>query len=136
LERATRQGGVVMYRVFDNVEKRWVREGIYLSPNNDLSTSKKVLFGSEKLSLVSSQRYIFHRDIGLCDKNEVLIFEGDIGKIKSLDSIGLITYVPEHASYYLLDYKNSKYYTLGEANCKEIEIIGNVLENSNLIGLN
>lgn len=125
-----------MYRVFDNVEKRWVREGIYLSPNNDLSTSKNALFGSKRLSLASDQRYIFHRDIGLCDKNKSLIFEGDICKVPSFDIVGLIAYVPEHASYYLLDYKNSKYYELGIDECKEIEIIGNVLENSNLIGLN
>ncbi len=34
-----------MYRVFDKKEKCWVKDGIYLSPNNDLSTSKKAIFG-------------------------------------------------------------------------------------------
>ena len=122
-----------MYRVYDNKEKRFVREGIYLSPNDDLSTSKKALFGTEKLSLVSDQRYTFHKDIGLYDKNNILIFEGDICRIQFLDSIGMVAYVPEHAAYYLFDYKNSKYYTLGTAQCKEVEIIGNIFDNADLL---
>ena len=125
-----------MYRIYDNKEKCWVRDGFYLSPNGDLSTSKKALFGAEKLSLVSEQRYTFHRDIGLCDKNNTLIFEGDICKIELLNIIGVVAYVYDRASYYLLDYKNSKYYTLGASNCKEIEIIGNIFDNSDLINLN
>ena len=122
-----------MYRVFDNVKKKWVREGIYLSPNNDLSTSKKALFGTEKLSLVSEHRYTYHRDIGLCDKNGVLIFEGDIGKVERINVIGVIAYVAEHASYYLLDEKDYKFYPLSEERCREIEVIGNVFENKNLL---
>ena len=122
-----------MYRVYDSKEKCWVKEGIYISPNNDLSISKKAMFGAEKLSLVSYQRYIFHRDIGLHDMNETLIFEGDICRIARLDVIGVIAYCSEHASYYLFDYTNSKYYVLGITKCKEIEVIGNVLENNDLL---
>ena len=122
-----------MYRVYDNKEKCWVKEGIYISPNNDLFISKKAMFGAEKLSLISNQRYIFHRDIGLHDMNEALIFEGDICRIARLDVIGFIDYYAEHASYYLFDYANSKYYVLDTDKCKEIEVIGNVLENKDLL---
>lgn len=125
-----------MYRIFDNKEKVWVREGIYLSPNNDLSTSKRALFGTEKLSLVSEQRYILHRDIGLRDKNNIAIFEGDICKVESINVTGVVVYAYDHASYYLLDYANSKYYTLGIEQCKMVEVIGNIIENKDLLNLN
>ena len=122
-----------MYRVYDNKEKCWVKKGVYISPNNDLSISKKAMFGTEKLSLVSNQRYVFHRDIGLRDMNNTLIFEGDVCRIARLDTVGVIAYYPEHAAYYLFDYTNSKYYTLGIDKCKEIEIIGNVFDNDDLL---
>ena len=101
--------------------------------NDDLSVSKKALFGAEKLSLVP---YTYQRDIGLPDKNNVLIFEGDICKAESINVVGMIAYVPEHAAYYLLDYENSKYYELNEERCKSIEVIGNMFEHSDLLNLN
>lgn len=124
-----------MYRVYDNKEKHWVKKGIYISPNNDLSISKKAMFGAEKLSLVSGQRYIFHRDIGLRDKNKVLIFEGDICQItlENEEVIGVVAFAYEHATYYVFDYKNCKYYTLGIDKQDKIEVIGNVLDNENLL---
>ena len=122
-----------MYRVFDNKTGKWVREGIYLSPNNDLSTSKKALFGTEKLSLASEHRYKYHRDIGLNDINGHLIFEGDICKIEHINVVGVIAYISEHASYYLLDEKNLKYYPLGEERCRQIEIVGNIFDNKDLL---
>ena len=124
-----------MYRVYDNEKKKWVNEGIYLSPNDELSTSKKALFGSTKLYATSEDRYTYHRDIGLEDKNNKLIFEGDICSATSYNIMGVVAYVPEHASYYLLDDINLKYYPLGENYCKNIEIIGNVFDNRNLLHL-
>ena len=122
-----------MYRVFNNKEKCWVREGIYLSPNNDLSTSKKALFGTEKLSLASDNRYTWHRDIGLYDKNNKLVFEGDICKCKDGVFIGVVSYVREHAAYYLLDDEHMTYYPLGAEYMDMVEVIGNVLENQDLL---
>ena len=122
-----------MYRVFDSLKHCWVKKNIYLAPNNDLFVSTKTLFGAEKLSLVSDNRYIWHKDIGLNDKNNVRIFEGDICKVEHLDIIGVIAYIPEYASYCLLDDKNLKYYLLGEDRCKDIEVIGNVFDNQDLL---
>lgn len=124
-----------MYRVYDTKKNRWVKEGIYLSPNSDLSTSQRALFGAEKLSLVSTQRYILHRDIGLYDINKRLIFEGDIGKVENenISVTGLIAYHADHASFYLFDYINSKYYILTSEVCKNMEIIGNIFDNGNLL---
>ena len=122
-----------MFRVFDNKEKKWVKEGIYLSPNNDLSTSKKALFGTEKLSLASDNRYIWHRDIGLTDKNNKLVFEGDICKAKDGVFTGVVAYVREHAAYYLLDDEHMTYYPLGVQYMDMVEVIGNIFENQDLL---
>lgn len=122
-----------MYRVYDNKSKKWVREGIYLSPNNDLSTSKKALFGAEKLSLASDNQYIWQMDIGLVDKNNKLVFEGDICKCKDGVFTGVVAYVREHASYFLLDNEHMTYYPLGIDYMDMIEVIGNVLENQDLL---
>lgn len=126
-----------MYRVYDNKEKGWVQDCIYLSPNNDLSMekTKKSLFGKSKLTLVSEQRYTYQRDIGLLDKNGNLIFEGDICSTNSGDVMGVIAYIPEHASYYLLDDREMKYYPLGEERCKQLEVVGNVFEREGLISM-
>jgi hypothetical protein len=126
-----------MYRVYDNKDKGWVQDCIYPSPNDDLSMekTKKSLFSKTKLTLVSEQRYICQRDIGLTDKKEKLIFEGDICSTKSGDIMGVIAYIPEHASYYLLDDRTMKYYPLGKERCKQLEVIGNVFEREGLISM-
>lgn len=122
-----------MFKVFDKKEKCWIEEDIYLSPNNDLFISAKTLFGTEKLHLVSDKRYICQQDVGLSDVYDCLIYEGDICKIEHLDVVGVVAYASEHASYYLFDDKNLKYYPLNEEYCKQMEIIGNVLEDNDLL---
>lgn len=123
----------MMYRVYDNKEEKWLREGFFLSPNGDMYIPKKSLF-LNKLTLASEQRYVVQNEIGLHDKNGKLIFEGDICKIAALNVVGVIAYVSQHASYYLLDDKHMRYYPLYEKPIgKQIEVIGNVCENSDLL---
>lgn len=116
-----------MYRVYDNQTKSLVKDKIYISPNGDLYIAKKTLFG-EKLELVSDRKYTKHRSIGLRDGNNVEIYEGDVCRIESLDVTGVITYIPEHASYYLLDNQKYKYYPLHEARCRQLKVVGNVFD--------
>lgn len=119
-----------MYRVYDKKEKKWSQGNFYLSKNEDLYISKKSWFGREKLTLVPSIQYVWQRDIGLYDKNGILIYEGDICKIESLDITGIITYVSEFASFVLLDYDNNKYYELSKERCSnDVVIVGNIFEN-------
>lgn len=122
-----------MYRIYDNYEHQWVRDGVYLSPYNDMYTSKKTMFGAEKLSLASEQRYTLQQDIGLYDVNRKLIFEGDICRAKDKNVIGVIAYSSENASYYLFDNNDYKYYVLNEVRCKQMEVIGNVFDNKSIL---
>lgn len=123
-----------MYRVYDNKEKCWVRDDFFISPNEDMYIFNKHTFLKflSKPRLVPEQRYIVQRGIEMNDRNGKPIFEGDICKITERNIIGVIAYIPQHASYYLLDEKNKKYYPLYEKLINEqVEIIGNVCENNN-----
>lgn len=101
-----------------------------------ISVSNKHIFSnrSHKLMLVPEQRYVVQYDIDMNDCNGKKIYEGDICKINERNIVGVIVYVSQHASYYLLDEKNFKYYPLNKGLVeKRMEIIGNVLENNNLL---
>lgn len=124
-----------MYRLYDHKLGEWVRDDFYVSFFGDVYLSKKTLFGNDKMSLASENRYTLHQDIGYYDKNGKLIFEGDICKIV-VDGeviVCMVAYVPERASYMLLDYKYNAYYQFYEGVKELIEVIGNVLENQNLV---
>ena len=123
-----------MFRVYDTKGKRWIREGVFLSPNDDLSETKKFMFSKSKLSLIPDCRYVVTRDIGTYDKNGTLIYEGDILKSDKNDIVGLVVYIPDKATFVLLDYRKNKFYSLGTGICKDrLVIIGNNFENPELL---
>lgn len=124
-----------MYRVYDNEKKCWVKEDIFLSPIEDVIIFVNNLFGRKKPSLVPSSRYVYQRDIELLDKDDVLMYEGDIvqGDTTDIHFIGIITYLPQLASYVVLDYHTGKYYSLGEKQRKLIKIIGNIFDNRDML---
>lgn len=124
-----------MYRVYDNEKKHWVKEDIFLSPTEDVIMFFNSLFGRKKPSLVPSSRYVYQRDIELLDKNDVLMYEGDIvqGDTTDIHFIGIITYLSQLASYVVLDYHTGKYYSLGEKQRKLIKIIGNIFDNRDML---
>lgn len=104
-----------------------------MSPNNDLFIKDnkniiKKLFN--KLSIRTNRRYVYQIDIGLYDKNGALIFEGDVCKIikDDINVVGVVSYVPQFASYCILDKDNYKYCTLGVDKCEYIEVVGNVFD--------
>ena len=107
-----------------------MREGIFLSPNNDIN----LIFGNNKFSLIPDYRYAVVRDVGLEDMNDDLIYEGDVLKSKQDDIIGLVAYIPDKASFVLLDYHTNTYYPLGTNICKDrLIIVGNNFENADLL---
>ena len=125
-----------MFRVFDIIEHRWVKDDIYLAPNNDLFMLKKTKLGTKKMSLVSDKRYIVHKHIGLSDMKNIMIYEGDIVEVqinKDSKINMLVTYSPDISSYIILDFNENKYYSLGINNRKFVKVIGNVFENCDLL---
>ncbi len=120
------------YRVYDNEQKRWVRDNIYLNPDGDLFKIKKSIFGMVKVPLALSQdRYVYHKAIDLWDKNQKRVHEGDyimaqVSEDKSV--VGLVAFAVELSSYVILCVESDEFFTLGSETTDYIEIIGNVFD--------
>ena len=123
------------YRVYDNEKKRWIKDNIYLNPNGDLFLIKPALFGMLKIPLtLDNDRYIYHNDINLYDKNEVLVYEGDYVRARvaeDKEEVGLVSYAFELSAYVILCVDSDTFYTLGSNVSSEIEVIGNIFDGYN-----
>lgn len=120
-----------MFRVYDNIEKRWIKDGVYLSPNDELYLIKRFAFGQTKIVKLSQERYIYHKAIDLLDKNEVQVFEGDyiqaqVDKDKMV--VGLVAFAQELSSYVILCVDSDEFYTLGSEVKEHINVCGNVFD--------
>lgn len=120
------------YRVFDNERKEWVKKSIYLTPNGELFLIKRSLFGMVKTPLaLDANRYVYHRDINLYDKDGVLVYEGDYIRARvaeDKEEIGLVSYAHELSAYVILCVDSDTFYTLGSNVSEEISVIGNVFD--------
>lgn len=120
-----------MFRVYDKYEKCWVKDNIFITPNNEIYVLKKNLFG-EKLKMASTERYVYHKDVGLLDTDDVLIFEGDMVEAKVSEDktvTGMVAYAHELAAYVILCSGCDEYYVLGESVCEFVKVVGNVFDN-------
>lgn len=127
------------FRVYDIDKKKWLKENIYLSPNDELFLLKRGLFGTIKVPL-DAERYVFHKDIYVYDKKNRLVYEGDyikaiVGKVNENDEnsediieIGLICYAPKLSMYIMLCVNSDVWYSLGSNVSSVIEVIGNVFD--------
>lgn len=122
----------MVYRVYDNEQKKWLKDNIYLTPDGELFLIKQGLFGTIKTPLaLNAERYVFHKDINLYDKDGVLVFEGDYIKATvdtDKEEIGLVAYAHELSAYVILCVSNDTFYTLGSEVSSEIKVIGNVFD--------
>lgn len=122
-----------MFRIYNKENECWVKNGVYISPNphTNFYESKKSIFGLTKLKLASEGKYIFHKSIGLYDRNDKLVFEGDyveanVSEDKTI--IGLVVFAQELSSYIILCNETNEWFTLGSEVCNYIEVIGNVFD--------
>lgn len=123
---------MLSYRVYDTKKKCWVKDNVYLAPDGELFMIKRMLFGLiKRLPILSPDRYIYHRNINLQDKNSLEIYEGDYIKaqVKEEESvIGFVVYAHELSSYVILCVDSNEFFTLGSEVCELIEVIGNVFD--------
>ncbi len=120
-----------MFRVYDCISKKWIKDNVYLTPDDKLFLIKRSSLGWTKLSELSQDRYVYHKSIDLQDKNGKEVFEGDIIKAQvdeEKEETGLVVYAQELSSYVILCFGNDNFYTLGSEVCEYIEIVGNVFE--------
>lgn len=121
-----------LYRVYDTEKKHWVKDNVYLNPDGELFLIKRSVFGWCKVPLSLSQdRYVYHNDIELYDKNNELIFIGDYLKAKvdkDKEVVGLVTYAHEISAYAILCVDSNEFFTLGSEVTEFIQVIGNVFD--------
>lgn len=121
-----------MFRVFDGEKNRWIRDDVYLNPNGELFLIKQSMFGNVKsLLALDVNRYIYHRDINLYDKNGALVYEGDYIRAKVAEDksvVGLVAYAHELSAYVILCVDSDEFYTLGSETTEFIEVVGNVFD--------
>ena len=120
------------YRVYDNEQKKWVKNNIYLNPDGELFLIKKSMFGMVKVPLaLDANRYIYHKAIDLWDKNQKQVHEGDYIQAQVSEDrsvVGLVVFAVELSSYVILCVDSDEFYTLGNETTEFIEVIGNVFD--------
>lgn len=123
------------YRVFDTKNKIQITSTVVTDGRGDIFVCKQGWFKRYSLKLLPDHRYVVHRCVEIKDKNDKDIFEGDICVAKDGVFTGVVTYVPEHASFYLLCDAESTFYPLGFEYQELLEVIGNVIENPEMISI-
>lgn len=132
------------YRVYNIEKEGWVNKDVYLTPKGELFMIKQSLFGVVKIPLkLDTNKYVYHKSIGLFDKNNEEVFEGDyikanVGKVDEDDEnsedkieIGIVSYAHELSAYVILCVNSDTFYTLGSQVCDYIEVVGNVFDGYN-----
>lgn len=121
-----------MYRVYDLENKEWCTNTVAVLSYGGVFRVINKAFGLSQLKPLSETQFAVHKCVDLFDKNNQMIYEGDILQAES-NVTGVISYAPEIASFVLLDYNTSQYFHLGAEICKHLMIIGNVFDNEDLL---
>lgn len=120
------------YRVYDIESNQWIKDNVYLNPDGNLFLIKKSIFGrTKKPILLDSDRYVYHDDIELYDREGNPIFVGDYIKAEVSEDrsvIGLVCFAQELSAYIILCDDTNEFFTLGSEVTEHIEKIGNVFD--------
>lgn len=116
-----------MYRVYDKELEEW-RDDIVVFNDGALGvyTFHKLLPNTVSI-LFNEEPYVIHFDTGTYDKNNNVIFEGDICKDKDGNEY-IVGYGREVGAYCLFDYDNDLYYILVDEVSNDVEVVGNVFD--------
>ena len=125
-----------MFRVRDKRNNKWVGNGekFYLNRTDDLIQVKRKFFKTKEV-LVRPSNYEYQRSIGICDKDGIPIFEGDIVDAAIMNEVirTLCYFSCDTCSYVLLDMNNDKYYSLSKQKSRVIKVVGNIYDNPTML---
>lgn len=130
-----------MYKVYDNENKKWITDECMVDPDGTVYSVIHKNFGRPKLEVIhttlssnenDNPRFIIYRSIYLTDKAGNMIFEGNVVRNKD-GKVGLIHYSTELASNVFIHVKENKFYPLNEEMCKQMKILGNVIDDAELL---
>ena len=113
----------------EDLTGQWVHGGYFYNADDDMHFIR-----TNEGGVYEIDRQTLGQNIGLSDKSETEIYEGDILKTDKVDSVMLVMYSPRYASFSL--FKSGWMYNhyFGEAcEASDCEIIGNKHDNTELL---
>lgn len=124
----------IKFRIWDIDEKKFnVNEKDRLGCGDTKKCmSERVDFENNSVEINADERYIFSEYTGLKDKNNKEIYEGDI--VKFLNGIFEVIWCNEKASFMLKNKEYKEFLNFIYENNNGMEIVGNIYENSELLG--